>query len=272
MNDTIKTLTDTFPEFISSQKPIPWFITVCSGKGGVGKSVLAANLGYMLSKNGFKALVWDADKYFPNQHLLIGVEPPVRLNDVYAGKVGVDKAIFNINDNFKLLADQPGAARFEKQDQNEIIDTYKQIITETDFDFVIIDTPAGLAYETLQCCNFSDLTLLVINDEPTSLLDAYGLIKILLQNIEIDNINLLVNNVIDFEDAEDISTKLNLATKKFLGIKFEVVGFVPYERRVRQSILNQELIAASSPDAEVSQALEEIAQNIIRKAHFCEYY
>jgi flagellar biosynthesis protein FlhG len=247
------------------QKAVPYIVTVCSGKGGVGKSVLVSNIAYSLAQENLSVLIWDADKYFPNQHFLLGVEPPARLSEVYSGMISLKNAVFPITTNLSLLADTPATGTNFFHDRNEIIECYKQIINDTDFDIVLIDTPAGASYEVFECCNISDLTAIVITDEPTSLLDAYALIKIIKQQNDIDKISLLVNNVIDWEDAEDISKKLNLATEKFLGVAFDVLGFVPYDRTVRQSILSQELFIIDNYDSEVSKAIRLVAGNILKR-------
>lgn len=240
----------------------PLFITVCSGKGGVGKSILAANLARALSIDKNKILLWDADMYYPNQHLLNGVEPPVRLKDVYKMNIPVDKAQYKLTDSLFIAADTPASGHFDSFDPALISNVYEQIVSQNLFDAVIIDTPAGNSLEVLQCCSFSDIICIVITDEPTSLLDAYGLIKILTNYIEIDKIKLLVNNVIDLEDADDISSKLNLATENFLKLKFDVLGFIPYDRAVRQSILQQEPFTSNNPESEASKAVAKIAKKI----------
>lgn len=250
-------------------RPAPFVLTIASGKGGVGKSVLAANIANCLSDD-LCVLVWDANMQFPNQHLLIGAEPPVRLNDVYCGKIDVTQAIFQIKRNFYLLADLPAAGESEKYASNGIIRVYKQLLDLTDFDVIIIDAPAGASRETLQACDISDLTAIVVTDEPTSLLDAYGLIKMLLRNQHYDNINLIVNNVIDWEDAEEISTKLNMATEKFLKYKFSALGFVPYDRVVRMSILQQELFTNSQPESEASRAVRQLCAKLLDKSRHSE--
>ena len=247
------------------QVKMPFVITMCSGKGGVGKSVLAANLAYALAKQSLTVLVWDANMYFPNQHLLFGVEPPIRLTDAYSGKTSVLSCIYPINENLCILADSPPSSEKEKLKASEILDTYIEILKETNFDVIIIDTPAVYSEEVLQCCNISDLVCIVINDEPTSLLDAYGFIKILLKFIEQTKLNLIVNNVIDSDDADEISGKLNLATEKFMKMELNCLGFVPYDRIVRQSILRQELFVSVEPEQESSIAITKIANNIKSK-------
>ncbi len=263
MNAMINDPVNLEDESAAQEMKAPFVITIASGKGGVGKSVLAANLGNTLARGGAKVLIWDADMNFPNQHLLHGVEPPVRLLQVYTGKVSAATAIFNISENLDLLADLPATGETLEESQITIIDAYRQILLDTDYDIIILDTPAGASEHVIACCSIADIISVVITDEPTSLLDAYGLVKILLNLAEASKIKLLVNNVIDYEDAEDISAKLNLATDKFLQLQLDVLGFVPYDRIVRLSILQQELFTNLCHDSEVSAAIAKIADRIM---------
>ncbi len=248
----------------------PYAITVSSGKGGVGKSIICSNIAYLMSKNKLKTLVWDFDLHFPNLHLIFGTEPPIRLNDVFAERVPIYKAISQLGDNLYILAGLPGSGISIDLDNNKFLELYAQLITHTDFDVIIFDTPAGISESFLQCCNISDIIKIIVTDEPTSLMDAYGLIKILMQYINTDKIRLLINNVIDNEDADDISTKLNLATGKFLKLKIDVLGYIPYDREVRQSIINQELLAISNPGSEVIESLNRIYEKLIANINLIE--
>ncbi len=240
----------------------PYVITICSGKGGVGKSVLSANLAYEFSKFG-NTLVWDADINFPNQHLLFGVEPPVRTNDVYSKKAAIGKATYQLGDNLHILAGMPATGISEEYTPAVFIDVYEELLSDFDFDIIVIDTRAGGTTEAVQCCNIADLVALVITDEPTSLLDAYGLLKMILPYIDMEYINLIVNNVIDNEDADEIFGKLSLATEKFLGFSLDMIGFVPYDRAVRSSIIHQDLLVRRNPGLEVSIAIRDIARRIM---------
>jgi len=243
----------------------PFVITICSGKGGVGKSILSANIALALSENDISVLLWDGDMYFPNQHFILGVEPPVRLRVVYSGMIGVQNAIFNINNNLSILADLPASGKKEALDSSTLDGIFTDIIVQNDFDIIIIDTPAAGSEELLQFCSYADLICMIITDEPTSLLDAYGLVKILMQYFGSDSMALLANNVIDADDAGEITKKLNLATDKFLNSKLDVLGYIPWDRVVRQSIMLQEPFVAAQPDSEAAKAVKKVTEKLIEK-------
>ena len=217
----------------------PVVISVCSGKGGVGKSFITCNLAYLFSGR-YKTLIWDADIDFPNQHILFGVEPPFRINDFYKKHNDLKKYFYNLRDNLYLAACMPGEGVERKKKDLIIMNAFEQIQNFGYFDYIFIDTASGINSETIQCCAISDLICLVVSDEPTSLLDGYGFIKFLNGEIDPQKIVLIINNVIDIEDAEEIRTKFNLATSKFLKISVSILGTVPYNKKIRSSILQQE--------------------------------
>lgn len=208
-------------------------------------------------------MIIDADSQFPNQHLLLGVEPPIRLSQVYAGNVSVNQAVYEVSNNLDLLADMPAAGLAEYYSENKLIDVFAELLHYSEHDVIIFDAPSGAGDQVLQSAGISDIILIVINDEPTALLDAYGLIKILKKLGYDEKIRLLVNNVIDYEDADEMSEKLNLATKKFLKKSYSSVGFVPYERSVRRSIIDQELLVKTEPYSEVTNSIKNICENIL---------
>ncbi len=246
-----------------SEAVMPYILTISSGKGGVGKSVLAVNLAKAMSLLGIKVLIWDANRNFPNCHLMYGAEPPFRLSDVFNGTVNVSSALFELSDNLHLLADYPCSGLETTFSSIEFNDILRDILFDTSFELIIIDTPAGVTEIGLSAAMVSDAIDVVITDEPTSMLDGYGLIKIMLDYIEQTRFNLLINNIIDFEDGEEISRKLNLATDKFLGFEVNLGGIIPYSRIVRQSIVRQELFIDSDPEAEVSKSVMDYAEKIV---------
>lgn len=245
-----------------SEVKTPFTMAMCSGKGGVGKSVITANLALELSRRDFKTLVWDADMQFPNQHLIMGVEPPVRMSQIYKKRVNVENAFFNVNKNLDLLADSPAIGENGDYSPEAILDVFQDIILYSDYEVILIDTASGADRNVINASRIADCTSIVITDEPTSLLDAYGLIKILLNYCNKDEIKVIVNNAIDFEDAEEMTTKLNLAADKFLHLVFDNLGFVPYDRIVRHSIIQQQLFLDSTPNSDASKALIKLADKV----------
>ncbi len=240
----------------------PFFLTICSGKSGTGKTVLAANIAYALSEMNYKVLLWDADLFFPHQHQLFSVDPQIRLPEVYIDGVDFNDALYKLSGNLHLLADRSIPDKFSKIKPANLYELYLNIEKNSDFDYVIVDTPPAGTNELIQCCSFADEIALMITDEPTSIFDAYGLIKILLQLFESNKIKLLVNNVIDYDDAKEFSNKLNLAMQRFMNIKLNMMGFIPYDRIVKKSIIQQELLLKSKPDSEVSIAIKNIAESL----------
>ncbi|HYF04469.1 MAG TPA: P-loop NTPase [Patescibacteria group bacterium] len=249
-----------------AQGKSPFILTICSGKGGVGKSFLAANLATSLSRRNTSVVLWDADRHFPNQHLLFGIEPPRRLSDVYAGRVSVDKILYPISPSLRLLADRQAPGFDPKDVAPHIVYVVKEMSQLTPpAGLIIIDTPAGVSDEVIQCCALADKIAIVITDEPTSLLDAYGLLKILLPYTSTDNFVLIVNNIIDAEDASEIAKKMNMVTEKFLKITIPMLGFIPYDRAVRQSIIRQEPLAVSFPESEAAVHMHHLTEALTRQ-------
>lgn len=236
----------------------PFVIAVCSGKGGVGKSILTANLALGLGEQGLPVIVWDADIAFPNQHILFGVEPPLRSNDVYRGKTSVSSALFTAAANVLLLAGKTGAGPADVLPEE--LHSVATLLHEESAAVLLIDTAAGSSDDVLQCCAEADLVLVVVTDEPPSIVDAYGLIKILQSNTPSTAIALVVNNIIDAEDAEDVVKKMNMATERFLKRRIGSIGFVPYDRVVRMSIVEQKPLLHLQPASEASAAIRSLAR------------
>lgn len=241
----------------------PYIITMCSGKGGTGKSVITANLAHHLAKKGKKCLVWDADSMFPNQHLIFGVEPPYRLSEVYSKKLDLMYVVYKINSNLDLLADQPSAGLVAEYGQTPLLNAFEQFPDNLDYDYIIFDTAAGAGDMVMQSCLLADEILMMLTDEPASLIDAYGLIKILRMNGLDDKIKTIINNVIDEEDAEDMNNKLSAATRHFLAVEYPLLGHVEYHQLVRKSIISQQLISEMETDNIITTQIEKLADRII---------
>ncbi|HRT68017.1 MAG TPA: AAA family ATPase [Bacteroidota bacterium] len=246
-------------------KNLPLIISIVSGKGGVGKSIITANLANTLANNEQKVLVWDGNYNFPNQHIMFGIEPPYRAKDTYMGRVNLNSVIYKINDHLYLLADYSVNEIELEIDIDTILNVFKQLITNYDFDFILIDTAAGLSELLLNFINISHLVCVVLDDNPSSLIDSYALIKIFLRFVNPEQIKLIINNIIDNEDFNEITTKINLVSKNFLRQSFETIGYLPYDREIHKSVIHQELFT-NSGNEQLKKYMENLAQ------YFIEYY
>lgn len=238
------------------------FITICSGKGGVGKSFVSANLANLLSNKG-KVLLWDSNLNFPNLHLILGVDPPIRLNDYINSNINFKETIYQVSNKLDLIIDSPLSDRQSDNHGAKFYDIYQEIVAIDKYDFVIIDTMPGAGELVLESCILSDLSLVLITDEPTSIVDSYGLLKLILPFVNQENIGLLVNNVIDEEDYKEIYEKINITTNKFLNANFKSFGFIPYDREVRKSIQVQELITISNNSPQIIENLHDICGKVV---------
>ncbi len=236
----------------------PFVIAVCSGKGGVGKSILTANIALGLGEEGLSVLVWDADIAFPNQHILFGVEPPLRSNDIFQGKTDTFTALFPAAANVRILAGKTGAGPADVQPEE--LHRVALMLHGESSAVLIIDTAAGSSDDVLQCCAEADLVLVVVTDEPPSIVDAYGLIKILQTNMPATAVALVVNNTIDAEDADEVVKKMNMATERFLKRRIGSIGFVPYDRSVRTSIVEQKPLLHLQPSSDAALAIRSLAR------------
>ncbi|WP_417334701.1 AAA family ATPase [Halarcobacter sp.] len=238
------------------------FITICSGKGGVGKSFVAANLANVISKDA-SVLLWDSNLNFPNLHLIIGVDPIFRLNDYLNGNLKFEEIIFKVNNNFHLIIDSPLSDRENDDHSKKFVEIYEEIKELNKYDYVIIDTMPGADQVVLQSCIMSDLTLMLVTDEPTSIVDSYGLLKLINPFVDHTKIGILVNNVIDSEDYEEIKSKINKATVRFLDKEYSNFGYITYDREVRISIQNQELITNSNRESQITDNIIEISKELV---------
>ncbi len=238
----------------------PYTISFCSGKRSVGKSVVAANIGFLLAESGRKVLICDTNFSYPNVHLIYGVEPIMRMHDILEGKAQVYTAIYPISRNLSLIASISEESK--EIDEMRFRKCLEGIIEHNEFESIIFDCDFGAGKDVLECCAVSDMVIILISDEPNSLIDGYGLIKILQATMPSKDIRVIVNNVIDKEDADEAEQKLNRATAYFLSAEISSLGYVPYDRLVKTSIMRQELLVRFQPNSEAVLELKNIAHAI----------
>lgn len=237
-------------------------ITVTSGKGGVGKSNFVVNLGISLQKMGKKVLIFDADIGMGNDDVLMGVYPKYNMFDVIKGR--------EINDiveegpcGIKLLAAGSGINRIEDLQQNER-DLFLEKLEALDgYDYIIMDTGAGINRSVLAFIACSEELIVLTTPEPTSLTDAYSLMKAT-DNFKIkDKAKIVINKSFTKEEGIQTYEKFKSAVNRFLSIKVSYLGQILDDRKLIQGVREQVPFVISYPNSDAAKGINEIVQKIV---------
>jgi flagellar biosynthesis protein FlhG len=238
-------------------------ISVTSGKGGVGKTNIAVNLAYLLAESKKKILILDADCGLANIDLILGLTPEYNLYHVLKGEKTLKEAIVNGPGGIKILPSSSGiqemsslsmAQKFILQDELNALQTRP--------DFMLIDTSAGINENVLYFNMVASETIVVVTPEPTSLTDAYALIKILYQRHAKKRFSLLVNMVKTPNEAKEVFLRMAQATNHFLNLAIEQLGYVSCDDNIPRAVKHQRLLAELYPDSPSVKSLREVANKL----------
>ncbi|MFZ2087808.1 MAG: MinD/ParA family protein [Desulfobaccales bacterium] len=240
-------------------------ITVTSGKGGVGKSNIVVNLGLALAKMGQKVLLIDADLGLANLDILLGLSPRFTIHDLLSLRRSLSEVLVEGPEGIKILPASSGIPELADLDKHQKmfllneLDEYSENI-----DVVLIDTGAGISRNVL-FFNIAALERIVVaNNEPTSITDAYALIKILASKHGENHYKLLVNGLSKPQDGEMVYRTLLRVTERFLGkgISLEYLGFIPYDEAIPRAVIKQQPVLSLFPRAKVSQCFISLAKKL----------
>ena len=236
------------------------FVTIASGKGGVGKTNFAVNFAYLLA-NEFhkKILLIDADIGMANAHLFLQLSSQKSLKDLFDG-VPIEDVIqrsFNID----VLSGFSGIDDVLALDETAIQTAINQLDKiSQNYDYVIIDTGAGIDEKVAAFLRVSDHSIIITTPEPTAMMDAYALIKSIYNIYGYKDLKLVINMVKNQEEAEQTYSKLNMSVKKFLGIDLTFLGYLPFTNALRQAVKKKELVAHSYPRDAFTHHLRKICE------------
>lgn len=217
-------------------------VAIASGKGGVGKTNLAVNLSIALARSGKRIILFDADLGMANADVLCGLSPGRRLDQVLAQGGGLASCIVQAPGGFLLVPGAVGVARVADLDstaRRRLVEQLGEL--ETRSDIVLVDTGAGIGRDVLSFAGAADRLLVVVTPEPTSITDAYGLVKCAVARARADaapmpRIGLVVNEVRGRAEAERVSAKLSMTCERFLGSSTHHLGFVRRDERVARAV------------------------------------
>ncbi len=241
----------------------PRCIAITGGKGGVGKSNLAVNLAFELGALGNYVSLLDADFGLANIDLLCGVSPKFHLGHVISSLKDLEDIRIGLTEKVSLIPGGSGVEELTKLSVNTHPHIFEKLrMMEEDVDFMLIDTAAGIAEGVISVLISAAEIVVVATPEPTSIVDAYATIKIILRYAPSKPISIVVNNVVGIGDAEQVFQSLNSAVQNFLGHRIEFLGMIPNDSHLPEAVREQVPLVQLSPDAPASRAIRLIAKQL----------
>ena len=241
----------------------PKIVAITSGKGGVGKTNIVANLGYTLRRFGKRVLIFDADLGLGNLDVLLGLTPQFNLSHVIRGEKQLSEVVITGPGDVKILPASSGIQDLTALTQQERYLVFSQLDAFIhDFDIMLIDTAAGISSNVLYFNINADEILLVATPEPTSITDAYAMMKVLSVKYGTDHFKLVVNLAASVQEADDVYRQLNLVADRFLNISMEYYGCVLTDPHIRKGVRQQRAVTEMAPLAKSSRNFAALARKI----------
>jgi flagellar biosynthesis protein FlhG len=244
-------------------------MAVTSGKGGVGKTFVSANLAAALARSGRKVLVLDADLGLANLDVVLNLYPKITLHDVFTGKSTLADAILPAPGGFHVLLAGSGMVEYSRMTP-EVRDQLQKVIADVapKFDHVLLDTGAGISDVVLYTVSLAGQVLVVVTPEPTSLTDAYATIKVLATTQARRHMHLLVNQTRKAGEGRAVRLQLQQVIDRYVNpqldspVRLELLGDVPSDGAVRESVLRRQLMLEALPGTPASVALLAVASRM----------
>ncbi len=251
-------------ELMSNPQPPVRVMTVSSGKGGVGKSNIVVNLAYAFDKLGKKVLIMDADLGLANVDVLLGLTPKWNISHVLSGKTPLKDVLVNGPGRIRIMPASSGVQELTRLNEGqkllflEMLDEF-----ESEFDILLVDTGAGISDLVLYFNIAAQERIVIVTPEPTSLTDAYALIKVLYSRHGARTFRIITNGVADERSGKAIFAQISKVADHFLdGISLDYIGSIPQDPNVRRSVIQQRPFMEAFPVTPASKAIMALAEKI----------
>jgi len=250
------------PETGSDEKSTKIY-AVASGKGGVGKTNLAINMGILFAKEGKKVVVMDADLGLANVNVVLGIIPKFNLYHVLKGQKKLSEIMIQTSHGIKIIAGASGFAKLANLEESEREKFIENLGDLGNADIVIIDTGAGVSRNVLSFVLAADEAIIVTTPEPTAITDAYGIIKSISAESSHVDIKLVVNRVSGIGEARQVAERVINIAGQFLNMKVENLGFVYEDEIVRKSVIKQKPFVLVSSRSKASICVDHLVKRLL---------
>lgn len=246
----------------SSKRRGPRVISISSGKGGVGKTNTAANLAYSLAKKGKEVLILDADLNLANIDVLLGLTPKYNLHHVFKGEKSLTEVMLKGPGGINILPGSSGIMELASLTESQklyFLEEMEELGQKVDI--LIIDTAAGINDNVVYFNLAAQERIVLLTPEPTSLTDAYALIKVLSSRYGIKKFRILVNQAATKKEAIAVFKKLSLVCDQFLdSLSLDYLGMVPYDQKLKEAVRTQKLVTQLFPKSASSKMFADMSE------------
>ncbi|MBX2808522.1 MAG: MinD/ParA family protein [Cellvibrionaceae bacterium] len=238
-------------------------IAVTGGKGGVGKSNIAVNLSVALAQMQRRVVLMDADLGLANIDVLLGIKPTKTIADVLSGECDLRDILVQGPSGIRIVPAASGVQQMSTltpQQHGALIHGFS--VLSEQLDVLVIDTAAGISDTVINFVCAAQEVVIVVLDEPSSVTDAYALIKLLNKEYNIQRVRVIANMVRNAKEGQVLFKKLSLVCERFLDISMQYVGAVPIDENVRKAVQKQKALLEYAPQSKASQAMRQLATKV----------
>lgn len=248
----------------SNSGSVPQVLAITGGKGGVGKTLTTANLGLCLARMGMRTLLIDGDFGLANLDVVLNLRPRYTIDDVLAGEKELSEVILTGPEGLRIIPAASGILRVGELGRVQKLALLDKIESlDEEFDFVLIDTPAGVSSNVQYWSASAAQVILVVTPEPSSLADAYATMKILSQTVHETKFKLIMNMAASQEEGQRVYGRISALAEEYLGVRVEYLGTVTLDDAVRASVRERALVVQKYPLSCAARGIREIASQIM---------
>lgn len=238
-------------------------ISITGGKGGIGKTTISVNMAVAFAKMKKKVLLFDADLGLANVDILLGLRPQKTIYDFQSGKCSLEEVCIDGPHGLKIIPSSSGIQKMADMTSAESIEMVRSFSSlKYNFDIMIIDMASGISSQSMDITHASQDVLVVICDDPSSLMDSYAVIKILHQKYSRGRFGIVVNKVKSSSEGANVFAKFQTVTSRFLNVSMQYLGHIPQDDYIGFAARERASIIDAFPQSHATLAFNNLCKGI----------